>query len=307
MGERLAWDAVPSQVRASIEQELGGTVVAIEPQTGGFSRGVAVRLVLDTGRRVFVKGVPWGEPPGTAELYEREADLLGKIPRSVPAPRLLARWDIAGWMVLAIEDVDGWHPDEEPTSSDTAAVFAAFHALPRELDNHGEFESLSTSLEDDARAWRRLAEAGKMATTPPWAEAHLDELIRSSEAVTAAVDGSALIHGDARRDNILVNADGAWLLDWGWGMRGAHWFDALCYALDLKASKPEQEVQPLLDHEIFEGVSPHDIDSLLAALAGQWFEKCLLPAPLGMPALRAFQRKEAETSLMMLADRWETR
>ena len=56
-GTRLPWEALPGEVRDAIERELGSRVVRAVTQPGGFSPGVAARLELEDGGRVFVKAV----------------------------------------------------------------------------------------------------------------------------------------------------------------------------------------------------------------------------------------------------------
>ena len=56
-GERLAWEGLPGEVRAAIEQRLGAPVARTVTKPGGFSPGLAARLELEDGRRVFAKAV----------------------------------------------------------------------------------------------------------------------------------------------------------------------------------------------------------------------------------------------------------
>jgi hypothetical protein len=44
-GQRIAWEALPDHVRAAVEGWLGSAVVSATTQPGGFSPGVASRLV----------------------------------------------------------------------------------------------------------------------------------------------------------------------------------------------------------------------------------------------------------------------
>jgi hypothetical protein len=53
----VLWQEMPERVRGGVVERVGACVVEAESQEGGFSPGVAARLLLDDGRRVFVKAV----------------------------------------------------------------------------------------------------------------------------------------------------------------------------------------------------------------------------------------------------------
>jgi hypothetical protein len=56
-GMRVEWPAIPAQVRLAFEHWAGSRAVAAISQPSGFSPGVAARLRLADGRRMFVKAV----------------------------------------------------------------------------------------------------------------------------------------------------------------------------------------------------------------------------------------------------------
>ena len=64
-GVRLPFEEVPAAVRAWVERALGSVVVSAATQQGGFSPGVAARLVTASGRRAFVKAVGTSLNPKT--------------------------------------------------------------------------------------------------------------------------------------------------------------------------------------------------------------------------------------------------
>src|SRR6266571_6967209 len=78
-GARLKWAEVPERVRQAFEQWAQSTVVSSESQRSGFSPGVAVRLQLADGRRIFVKALgprPNAEAPG---IHRREARVVAAL------------------------------------------------------------------------------------------------------------------------------------------------------------------------------------------------------------------------------------
>src|SRR5580698_1371762 len=97
-GKRLPWTDIPAQLRAEVERQLGAPVVEAVTQRGGFSPGVAARLLLADGRRAFVKAV--GDlNPDSPRIHRAEARIAAALPASAPAPRLLGFLDADGWVV----------------------------------------------------------------------------------------------------------------------------------------------------------------------------------------------------------------
>jgi hypothetical protein len=108
-GKRLPWTDIPAQLRAEVERQLGAPVVEAVTQPGGFSPGVAARLLLADGRRAFVKAV--GDlNPDSPRIHRAEARIAAALPASAPAPRLLGFLDADGWVVLIVADIDGRMP-----------------------------------------------------------------------------------------------------------------------------------------------------------------------------------------------------
>src|SRR5438128_694352 len=105
-GNRLTWTELPTAVRAWIESVVGAPVVGAVSQSGGFSPGLAARLTLADGRRVFAKAVGLERNPDSPEMHRREAAIASRIPADAPAPKLLWSYDDGDWVALVFEDVD---------------------------------------------------------------------------------------------------------------------------------------------------------------------------------------------------------
>ncbi|HEX9988284.1 MAG TPA: hypothetical protein VGE45_07390 [Chloroflexia bacterium] len=101
-GVRLDWPAIPRQVRLAVEQRLGSAVATAVSQPTGFSPGVASRLRLADGSRVFVKAVGPVPNPGTPSMHRREA---GIVALCLLLYRLLAS---CGHMMMLIRDGLCW-------------------------------------------------------------------------------------------------------------------------------------------------------------------------------------------------------
>src|SRR3954447_13911055 len=79
-GVRVAYDALPQPVRGWVDSTLGSRVVRAQTQLGGFSPGVAARLVCADGTRAFVKAVSAEANPDSPKLHRREAEVLVLLP-----------------------------------------------------------------------------------------------------------------------------------------------------------------------------------------------------------------------------------
>jgi Phosphotransferase enzyme family len=84
-GTRLAWPQLPAGVRAGIEAAAGSAVVHAVTQPGGFSPGLASRVVLASGERAFVKAVGSARDPVAPRFLRRELDVLSAL-RPSPEP-----------------------------------------------------------------------------------------------------------------------------------------------------------------------------------------------------------------------------
>jgi len=114
-GSRVNWADVPGQVRAEIERACGARVVEAVTAPGGFSPGLAARIVCADGRRWFVKAASGQVNPDTPRLHRQEARILGDLDPLIrsgrlPAPRLRATVEHGSWFALILDDIDGQHP-----------------------------------------------------------------------------------------------------------------------------------------------------------------------------------------------------
>ena len=87
--DRLRWKEVPGSIRAATEALVGGRVVDAENCAGGYSPGLASRLTLHDGRRVFVKAMDGDAWPLECGAHRTEAMVARSLPASVPAPAFI--------------------------------------------------------------------------------------------------------------------------------------------------------------------------------------------------------------------------
>ncbi len=121
------------------------------------------------------------------------------------------------------------------------------------------------------------------------------------------VDGDYLVHSDCRADNLLVDDSGrVWIIDWPWAAIGAHWLDPLTYLLDVLVRGEDADVEwHLATHPVFDGLTAAIVDSVLAGLAGMFFEKAATPEPPNMRGIRDFQQQEGLAAAKWLLERWD--
>lgn len=309
-GYRLGWQDLPRHVRTRIAGLAGAEVIAEIGTTSGFSPGFASVLELGDGREVFVKAVSAEQNPQAPELARRERAVAGALPDDVPAPRLLWSHDDGEWVLLGFQAVHGRLPALPWRPAELDRVLAAVDGLARSrpVPPH-PLEPVTRTLADALTGWRRLqagpaapvhraAEAG--GELGRWALDHLDELVRLEERWSQVAGGEALVHGDLRADNVILDAETCWLVDWPHAAVGASW-------LDLVLMLPSVAMQGGGDpHTIFRaqplsaGVSDDDLRAVLAALAGYFAHGALQPAPPGIPNLRRFQGAQAVHTVLWL-------
>ena len=311
-GQRLGWRDLPRSVRTCISELAGAQVTAETDATSGFSPGFAGVLELADGRGVFVKAVSPEQNPHSPELARAEIRNAAALPPEVPAPRLLWSHDDGEWVLLGFDVVQGrspalpWRPDDLGHVLDALVPLAEAeplpgHVLPR-TDDH---------LADDFQGWRRLA-AGPGADLDAlardgrdverWARESLEALVVLEQDALPALAGDALVHGDLRADNVMLDDDhgDVWLIDWPHASVGAPWFDLASMLPSVSLQGGGDPARLFRGHPLSVGVSDDALRAALAGLAGYFLRSSLLPAPVGIPNLRPFQRAQGVATLTWL-------
>lgn len=310
MGVRPPWSAVPAHVRGAVDRQLGAQVIEAASQPGGFSPGVAARLRLADGRRVFVKALDPDVNPDSPALYRREARIAAALPMAAPAPRLLWTYDEgeAGWIVLLFADIDGrqpalpWRPDElERVLAALADLGAVLTPSPLPEAFAG---TASEAFSSHIHGWRRLRDEqlAELAALNPWAATHLETLVELEQRSPAAVAGDTLLHFDVRADNVLLTDEQVWFVDWPHARIGAAWLDALALAPSVTMQGGPPPEQLLAHHPAAAGADPEAITAAVVALAGYFTQRGLQPPPPGLPTVRAFQAAQG-----VVARQWAAR
>ena len=301
----MQWDEMPKTVRSGIEEVLGAPVVAAESQPGGFSPGVAARVLLTDGSRAFVKAVTSERNADSPDIHRREALITVQLPESAPAPTFRGIYDDGTWVALVFDDVDGaaprvpWEPDE------LTRVLLAIHEMSEAL-------TPSPLAVEPARVWLtrifgRWQEFAadvllRQRLSAGW-RTRVDELVALEAQWQMAVEGNSLLHLDTRADNILLTADRVYIVDWPWAAVGARWVDLVSFLPSVAMQGGPDPEEIWRAHPLARGVDGERVDAFLAAFAGMLTRSALDPAPPGLPTLRPFQAAMGERTRTWLAQR----
>lgn len=300
-GTRIGWADVPEHVRSAL---FDVDVVDEVSQPGGFSPGLAARLRLADGRRVFVKAVGTQRNPQSPEMHRREIEILRALPRELPVPALLDSYDDGDWVALVIEDVDGSSPALPWRTEEFAEVVRALSALTGQLTPSPiETEPIEKVHPELFGNWRGFADDPVGAERlPDWAADQLDLLVALESAAVDAARGDTLLHADLRADNLLCTERGIVFVDWPHACLGAGWVDllALLPSVGMQGG-PDPEI--VWRQAIGSGADPDAVNAVLAAFAGFLLIGSLRPAPPNLPTLRTFQRLQGDAALGWLRAR----
>jgi aminoglycoside phosphotransferase len=303
-GRRMQWAELPAPVRRGIEARLGAAVLTADSQPGGFSPGLASRLRLADGSRVFVKAVSGSPNADSPEMHRREARVAAALPPDVPAPALRWSWDDGDWVVLAFDDVDGRSP-ELPWKTDVLArVLAALASLADRLTPSPI--ALAPARERLARlfgGWQRIVDDGLEHRLPAGVRDRLGELLATEARWPESVQGESLVHLDVRADNVLITSERVYFVDWPAASIGAPWIDlaAMLPSVAMQGGPDPEEVWRA--HPMSRGVDDELVDAFVVAVVGYFAHSILLPPPPGLPTIREFQAAQGVHAAAWLAHR----
>lgn len=292
---------MPAGVRAWVDRTLGSGVVSADTQYGGFSPGVAARLVTASGRRAFVKAVGPELNPDTPDMFRRELATMRllaaeKLPQ---APIFYDGYDDGGWVALLLEDIDGRMPDQPWNLADAGRVLRATAELTERL-SPSPWPDAPLAAERSASflsRWDLVLADGT--PVPAWIGDRVPELVELARAGREALAADeALAHWDIRSDNVLLTEDRVIFVDWAHPARAAAWADLLIVSADIRSSLTGADLAGLPAPPDGDGVT-----GFLAAAAGGLWWAAHQPDPPGLPTIRAWQREHAEVHLDWLRER----
>ena len=310
---RPDWPELPTALRAAIETRLGAPVRAARTARGGFTQGFTALLETADGDRAFVKAASLAEQWHLCDWYAREAAVTAALPAGLPVPR--PRWTLSAgdWYALCLEPIDArmpglpWHPDElSATLTGYARLADALREPPAALlALHPP--RLAELAREDLACWREIAtgRTGLPAGAPAGVRERLADLVALEALLPGYAESGALIHGDLRLDNVLLDRAGtAWFCDWNWFCFGPPWFDLATLLITGYASGLPVDAL-FADHPAARDAPPDGLDAALAALAGYSLCRAASGAAASGAhhALRAHQQWSGEQSWAWLAQR----
>ena len=287
---RPSFASLPRDVVGRIEERLGARVSVHRDATGGMSPTVAAVLQLADGRSVFVKVLRRGINAGSETLLEREWSALAILPDTVPHARPIATGDLGGWLLTAVEAVDGTTVPTPWSEADLRRVLAA----AERVGAHRAPDGLPTTVEVGPRldGWQVLAD------DPARCEAVGVEpggVVQPALFVgdwRSLLVGDALVHADARADNILIGRDGGGVVvDWSFASRGPAYLDPVQISLDALVDGSPAACRLAVD-TIRKGGGPSR--RYAVALVGMLTRNSTNPPHPGLPTFRAWQRRRAK-------------
>ena len=216
--------ALEQHLRAALPELLRGPLSATLVAGG---RSNLTYLLTDGQERWVLRRPPLGHVLETAHDMGREHRLLAALaPTDVPVPRplLLAEADVIGAPFYVMEFADGEvlrHQDQLERLDGRAAaaladqlveVLVRLHRLDPEQVGLGDLGRPVGYLERQLRRWARQLEASHSRDLPELAR--LADRLGQNLPVT---QGVAIVHGDYRLDNVVVDPVGGHVvavLDW---------------------------------------------------------------------------------------------
>ena len=314
-GQRLDWRDLPRHVRGRITELAGSQVTAEISATSGFSPGFAGVLELTDGRGVFVKAVSGEQNPVSPDLARAEIRVSRALPPQVPAPGLLWSSDDGDWVILGFEVAHGRSPELPWRADDLRAVTDAVGALAdaEPLPGH-ELPRTDDQLADDFTGWRQLHGLDRATQSQfadlagdlgRWALTNLEQLVRWEQEALRVCAGDALVHGDLRADNVMIDPDHqhrVWIIDWPHASVGAPWLDLAFMLPSVALQGGGDPATNFRAHAVSDGVHEDDLRAGLAGLSGYFAWNSRQPPPRGIPNLRRFQAAQGLAAVRWLRD-----
>src|SRR5205085_5074540 len=93
------------------------------------------------------------------------------------------------------------------------------------------------------------------------------------------------------------------MVDWPQACIGAAWVDLVGFAPSVHMQGGPFPEALISRHPAARAADPHALTAAIAALAGYFTHRALLPPPPGLPTLRAFQAAQGEVARQWLAHR----
>lgn len=210
---------------------VGSEVVLLHAVRGGYTHQRRAIATLRDGRRVFIKQAVDAATDG----WLRAERLIYEHVTGPFIARMLD-WVEEPAATLVLEDLSGetwpppWSPERVGAVLDSLETIAA-HPAPSSLPTAADHSMVSPGwreVADDPSEFLALGMCSQR-----WLDDALPVLVAAEAA--ASLDGTALLHGDVRSDNLCFRRRSAVFVDWNIAMIGnpaldiAFWLPSLAY------------------------------------------------------------------------------
>ena len=306
---------MPGTIKGQVATLLGSPIARAERVYGGYAPSATFRMLLADGRRAFMKGVyPLTKDSGVRWDLENEERIYQECePYMRPwAPRYFGGARAEGWQVMVLEDLG---PQTMPPwtlakATSCARSYAAFHAntygkpLPRWLSR--------IEHQDFAPFWDRLAASGELRGTAALARGRVDEaeewldvalpvLRRKAGLLLKLRPPFAFMHFDTRSDNIRLQGTLLRMFDWNFACAGPIEFDVAAFAQTIAMEGGPEPERVVAEYDLVLPLRTAALDASIAGIAGYFADRAWRPPMVGLPRIRAAQRRQLKTTLAWAA------
>lgn len=267
--------ALPRMVLDAVAEHTG-EAVRVTAAEAGFTPGVKYLAETADGGFYFVKSV--ASDTWVAHDYEVEALAHRWLPATATRSLLVAHLTVGDHQTLVFRGLRDRNPGASVWADETE-VADALRGLVRTYTGIDEaapadLPSSVTSFWPDLTFWRDCASGVATAPddTPATTAARFADLEgRAVEVLSGPEWATEVSHEDLRRDQFIIEADGtATVIDWSFVTRTPRIVDAVSLGIGVRLAGLDAE-------GVFNPAGPfarydaHDINAVLAALAGYFF------------------------------------
>jgi len=308
-GVRRRYEDLPGVVQQWVDSQLGSPVVDVRNATGGFSPGVAAVVTGTTGEQLFVKAVGSHVNAEALRLYRAEREVSGRLSAIdgllTPVGGTDLQVDGESFAVILYPSLPGRPPQHPWRRVELDRVLDALYDLSRRLTPAPSMPHARTRLVDFFSGWQQVAgDVSDPWRRDPWVAAHLGRLVVAEEDLRAQLPGDTLTHADLRADNLMLDPEHVWFVDWAHAQSAATWVDAAILMSDVIASRGDHGEGGEIDvvatmhaHRTLAGVQFETHWLLQIAMTGALHASARRPSPPGLPTIRVWQAHTAETLL----------
>jgi hypothetical protein len=259
-----------------VEAIVGLRVVAIDelPDARGYTPALRRIALLADGSTVFVKAAVDEMTAGWLDAERRTYDALGGAP-------FLPRYHGCRDGVLVIEDLRHGHWPPPWRSDDIGRVFGMLDEVAATEPPAGVYDLVQVG-DRMLRKWSTVAAhpapvLGCGVCSSRWLDQALPALLEAE--FSASLEGDALVHFDARSDNLCLLDDRTVLVDWNGTAKGTATLDRICLAqsVTVDGGPPPDSMVPDAD------------PGIVAMITGYFAEQAPQPTIPSAPGVRRIQ------------------